>query len=560
MLAKSDFFTGAFPAAYGNALSGVFDINLRIGNTEKREYAFQFGVLGTDLTIEGPFTKNYKGSYLLNYRFSTLTLLNQITDITQGSIPTFQDLSFKTFFPISDKSSLSIWGIGGLSKDVSDEDNNGIIVKNENFESNTLMTGATFSHLFNTKNSLETRVSFSGNTNAYFNSKVDINSGDSRVRKDDFRNNAIRFNSVFTKKFNARTTLETGAVYSYIFGNFDTTEKINTIENTLIKQEEDGYMLQAFAQMNHRFNTNIRVNFGVHGTHFSLNNNTVIEPRVGFEWKLTPKHTFTAGFGIHSRRMTLNQYFIEVLDNNGNIFTPNTTIDLMRATHYIIGYDWRIIKNGHLKIEAYFQDLNKLAVAKDINNTDAVVNGELIEEELVDTGKGQNYGLELTFEKFFSKQYYFLLTSSLFDSKYRAFNGKWFDSRYNFNYTFNLVGGKEFTLGKEKNNTLGVNIKLLSNGGKRGTPLDLTIFNQTGQFRIDQSLRNTTQFDEYFRIDTSIYFRLNRKRTAHIFSLDLQNVTNHQNVASQFLNPITGKLSTDYQLGIIPIINYKIEF
>ena len=55
MLGNSDFYTGAFAPEYGNALSGVFDMKLRNGNNEQREYSATLSVLGTDLTAEGPF-------------------------------------------------------------------------------------------------------------------------------------------------------------------------------------------------------------------------------------------------------------------------------------------------------------------------------------------------------------------------------------------------------------------------------------------------------------------------------------------------------------------------
>ena len=70
VLANSDFFTGAFPAEYGNALSGVFDLSMRNGNSEKREYALQLGVMGVQAALEGPIRKGSEASYLFNYRYS----------------------------------------------------------------------------------------------------------------------------------------------------------------------------------------------------------------------------------------------------------------------------------------------------------------------------------------------------------------------------------------------------------------------------------------------------------------------------------------------------------
>ncbi len=75
LLSNSDFSTGAFAPEYGNALSGVFDLKLRKGNNEQWEHTVQAGILGLDLATEGPFSRKYKGSYLVNYRYSTLSIL-----------------------------------------------------------------------------------------------------------------------------------------------------------------------------------------------------------------------------------------------------------------------------------------------------------------------------------------------------------------------------------------------------------------------------------------------------------------------------------------------------
>jgi hypothetical protein len=64
LLSNSDFVTAAFAAEYGNALSGVFDLRLRKGNNEKREYTLQAGVLGLNAAMEGPFSKNTKARIL----------------------------------------------------------------------------------------------------------------------------------------------------------------------------------------------------------------------------------------------------------------------------------------------------------------------------------------------------------------------------------------------------------------------------------------------------------------------------------------------------------------
>lgn len=559
MLGKSDFFTGAFPATYGNALSGVFDINLRNGNNEKGEYAFQIGVLGADLTAEGPFSKTYSGSYLINYRYSTIALLNQIVDVTPGSTPTFQDVSMKFNFPLGTKTNLSLWGIGGISDEDEDPEIEGDFSSEEIFESKTYMTGLTLSHFLKNNDKLEARLSYSGNASDFIFEGRNTDTGDTFGDSDILRNSAIRISADYTKKFSAKTTVNAGAIASFLNYDVQTTATLNDQTAELVKENGKGTMAQGYVQAKYRFNNAVSTTFGFHSTYFSVNKDFVVEPRLGLEWKVNPKHTLSAGFGIHSRRMPLNQYFINIPDGNG-FRTPNTEVDLMQAVHYIIGHDWRIIKNGHLKIEVYYQDLNKVAIVKNPNFTASYLNGQFIPAELTDSGDGRNYGVELTFEKFFSQQYYFLSTASLYDTKYRAADGNWYDSAYNYNYTFNIVGGKEFTVGKKQNNTIGINAKTLLNGGKRATPIDQDFFEETGEVILDQSLRNTIELDSYYRLDASIYFRLNRPKAAHRISIDFQNITNRLNVDNIFYDGVTGAIETSYQLELVPFINYRIEF
>ncbi|MEX0313523.1 MAG: TonB-dependent receptor [Allomuricauda sp.] len=562
MLGNSDFFTGAFPAEYGNATSGVFDIKLRNGNSENTEYAFQFGVLGTDLAVEGPFSKNYKGSYLVNYRYSTLTILNNIIEVSEGSVPTFQDLAFKVNLPLGDKTSFSAWGMGGISEDNQDnaEQVNPTVIEDEVFESKTYMGGLNLKHFFNPNTSLDMALSYSGNRSDYIFFLDNTTNTDFYRERDILRNNAIRISTNLNQKFNAKTTLKTGIVYSRLSYDVLTDETRDTDTDVLVNADGNGTFLQFFSQAKYRFNEKFSTTFGLHASSFSVNNDFVLEPRGGIEYKISPKHTLSAGVGLHSRRMPLNQYFIEISDNQGNVTTPNTNLDLMRAAHYVLGYDWRIIKNGHLKVEVYYQDLNKVAISATPGFTNSFLNGRFIEAELVDSGKGRNYGLELTLEKFFSNQYYFLVTSSLFDSQYRAGDGNWYNSRYNANYTFNVVGGKEFKMGKNNNNIFGINAKLLWNGGKRDTPVDLDFFDQTGRVRLLQNQRNTVELDDYWRIDTSFSYRINRPKVAHVISLDIQNLTNRLNVDEVSFNPLTRTTETEYQLELLPLLNYRIEF
>ena len=117
-LDNSDFMSGAFPADYGNATAGVFDLKMRTGNNEKYEFLGMVRFNGFELGAEGPFTKKKKNaSFMVNYRYSTLAVFKYIgLDFGTGSaVPQYQDVTFKVDLPTKKAGKFSIWGIGGLS-------------------------------------------------------------------------------------------------------------------------------------------------------------------------------------------------------------------------------------------------------------------------------------------------------------------------------------------------------------------------------------------------------------------------------------------------------------
>ncbi len=117
-LSNSDFFTGAFPAEYGNALSGAFDLKMRNGNDDKYEFTLQAGFNGLEAGAEGPVIKKNGSSFLFNYRYSMLLLVDKIIGteaLSVSAVPFYHDFSIKLNFPGRKHGKFSITGIGGIS-------------------------------------------------------------------------------------------------------------------------------------------------------------------------------------------------------------------------------------------------------------------------------------------------------------------------------------------------------------------------------------------------------------------------------------------------------------
>ncbi len=572
MLDNSDFYTGAFPAEYGNALSGIFDIRLRNGNNEKREYAFQAGVLGVDFAAEGPFKAGSKASFLVNYRYSTLAMLNKIgVKIAGDAAPDFQDLAYKIRIPTKKAGVFSIWGTGGLSRQnaLAERDPQKWVNYYDQFDdvfsANMGATGISHMLFLGREDYLETSLTFSGNRNSIAFDSISADLESFPVYHQRMQYDAVRLSTVYNRKLSNRHTTRTGVILSRL--GYDAwaegqNQNKDFIYARLLEQRGNTYMVQGYSQWKYRLSETLTLNSGLHAQYFGLNGNASLEPRLGLKWQLAPGKSLSTGAGLHSRHEALSTYFTEQRQNSDTPVLPNRNLGFTRAAHYVLAYDQLLREDLRLKVETYYQQLYNVPVGSgenrgfsSLNHTDGFTTDSLVNE-----GKGRNYGVELTLEKFFTNNFYYLFTGSLYNSKYTAGDGIERDTRFNGNYIANFLAGKEFKVGKSGKNLIGTNIKLLWAGGNRYTPINAEQSRERGfaVYRQDQLFGE--QADAYFRTDLRISYRKNNPKASYILSLDLQNATNRLNVYSQYYDRTTREVKTRYQSGLVPILNYRIEF
>lgn len=567
MMTTSDFFTGAFPSEYGNALSGVFDINLRKGNNDKREYAFQLGVLGTDFALEGPFKKNYAGSYLINYRYSTLSMLNKIgIKIVGDAVPVFQDLTYNFYFPTKKMGNFSLFGIGGNSR-VKESWGDSSNRWDNNF--NVWMGVSGLSHTYILKNNsfIKTIITANYAANSYIENKYDsLNHFMYREYEQKFANTSFRFSSSYHKKINAFHFLKAGIVVSQL--NFDLFSSIYNQDlnqnETFIDRNGNSAYSQAFVSWKFRPNEKLTFQSGVHALYFHLNKNYSIEPRAGMKWDIAPRHQLSFGLGIHSRVEDLTVYFAQKHLPNHQIAYPNKQLDFTKAFHAVMGYHFSITENLRLKPEIYYQYLFNVPIIDLPNSSFSGLNYSdgFTTDSLVNKGTGRNIGLDITLERFFSQSWFFMLTGSLYNSTYIAGDGIERNTRFNGNYATTVVGGKEFFLKSKKGskNILAFSSRMNYSGGRRYTPIKLEESNAAGYAIYDEAKIFELQQKPYFRIDFQLSYKRNKKNTTRTWKIDAQNITNRQNIYGQYYDSKAKSIRTSYQMGFIPVISYKIEF
>jgi hypothetical protein len=269
------------------------------------------------------------------------------------------------------------------------------------------------------------------------------------------------------------------------------------------------------------------------------------------------------GYGLHSQLQPIGIYFVRSYADDGTYATPNKKLQLSKAHHFVAGYDWNMNSFTHLKTEVYYQHLFNVPISNDPTSTYSILNAVdgYGQQVLVNKGLGKNYGLELTLEQYMHNNMYYLLSVSLYESKYKAPNGDWYDTYFNTNYASSFTMGKEWTLSeKRKRRIIGCNIKSLFVGGLRYTPIDLPASIAAGDVKYKEKETFTKQNPAYYRLDIRVSCKRNFNKITTTLALDIQNTTNHQNVGGQYFDNKTGEVKYWYQAGLIPILSYRVEF
>ncbi|HZI26052.1 MAG TPA: TonB-dependent receptor [Chryseolinea sp.] len=569
MLANSEFYTGAFAPEFGNALSGVFDMRLRNGNNERREYSFSLGILGTDASIEGPFVKGGGSSYLVNYRYSTLSLLNNMGLVDFDGIPKYQDLSFKINVPTASFGTFSFFGLGGKSnikEEEFEDDTEEKLLEEGNYKAHMGVIGVTQNWSLGSKTYVQNSLSISENGSGFLGYKP--NEQNELTQNDDMQldKNSFKAATTFNHKFNAQHNVQAGLIYTRhsfdFYSNYFDEETSQFVSEQDMKGTADHY--QGFVSWKYRPWKDVSVVSGFHVEKISMNDDISVEPRASVKWQFHPHQALTAGFGIHGKMESLTNYYSIVTADDGSTSMPNKSLDLSKARHYILGYENKLTSNLFLKVEAYYQQLYNIPIENKAGSSYSLINQMegFTDRALVNEGTGRNMGVEITLERYFADNYYFLITASVFDSKYKAMDGVERNTLFNGNYVGNILVGKEWNLNskKQKNKVIGINAKISSLGARRYTPINLDASIAQGETVFYEDQAFSKQGDNVFIANFAVSYRIDNKRISQELKLDIQNATNNSAELGYYYNENKGKIESFDQLPLLPVVMYTIHF
>ena len=567
VLANSDFLTGAMPAEYGNALSGAFDMKMRVGNNTKYEHAIQVGTLGVDFASEGPLGKNTKASYLVNYRYSFLEIAKKLHAINmENETLDYQDLSFKINMPTKKVGTFAVWFTGLIDNyenkvpDVSEWET--LWDMNDSWSrQRNCAVGLNHSYRFRSGGSLHSSVAYTG---AYRKLGVnDYNAEMNMMPEMDGRNSQwnVIISTQHQHKFSSRYTMQNGFEHQHL--DFHTwMDYIHETGGPLYRMyDSEGNTGLTRLYTNHKVALSSRLSTvaGVNVMWFNLNNQWLVEPRISLQYKTSPSSTLSVAYAMNSRKETTDTYFV-LMDGK----YPNNDLRLTRSHHISASFAQRLGENAMLKIEPYWQWLFDVPV--ELGTTYSILNHRKFFQDraLVNEGAGRNYGIDLTLERYLKDGLYGMITATLFKSEYRDAQGQWHHSRHDRRYITNILGGKEWMIGKAKKNVFSINGRLTMMGGDRYTPIPEGITFDEVMKRPDKSIPEEEGMNPFTKqkgmnvgYAFSVKYTINKRRTAHHFILEYLQMKTFQ---GQTFDLKTHEIVDKYTSLTFPNIAYRVEF
>lgn len=212
-----------------------------------------------------------------------------------------------------------------------------------------------------------------------------------------------------------------------------------------------------------------------------------------------------------------------------------------------------------LKIEPYYQELYDVPVVDATSLS--LINYQwdmYFTEALNNSGTGTNRGVDITFERYMKNGLYYMFTASVFDSKYRGGDGIEYNTSFNRNFVFNLLGGKEWAI--KGKNSFSINGKVAYMGGNRFTPANesASVVNET--VVLNENKAYEWQEKNKLFVDLAFSYRINNNDVAHVLMLQAKNVL-MQSEMFGWAYDFEQRQVVEHGLTMVyPYFSYRLEF
>lgn len=553
MLDETSFYSGHIPAKYGNFTSGVLDMSLRDGNAQKHEFTAQASLLGLDFAAEGPLNKSGTSSFLANYRYSTVGLLSQLGVSFGGEKITFQDFSFH-LRQAGTWGALSFFGLGGASSNVFrarpqpewevDKDRFDIDYKSKmgglgvRFDRHlgklNLAAGATLS------GNDETRHSSSYATPEYPLQESDYAS--SRTLVSTFAG--------ISGGLSKAVSMDAGLMVNLYADELFSEESLPNIPVTTLADANANFaLLQPYAQLTGRVGRFV-LEAGGRYLYSTYAGNQSLDYRGSVTYALSPGMSLSFVGGQVSQMLQPGVYLI---DGNGSLgFLHKSFAELAHTMRF---EKWKIISTG------YYQSYRDVPVQPVSNFSILNMMDGVAPQNLQANGNGNNTGVTVHAERSFLSAFYVLTGGSLYKSTYADAQGLEHSTRFDGRYSLQVTLGHERAWeSSSARKAFGVHTRFLVLGGLRETPIDELLSRSLGTTVHNFTSPYSMSLKDYFRMDLRLSWRKDKPGYTRTIGIDVQNVTGFKNEGYSYFDTFQNQIRMQYQVGIIPVLVYRVDF
>ena len=528
LIREVNFYTGAFPADKGNALSSVLDFKLRDGDMERNSLKATLGASEVSLASNGHIGK--KTSYLVSVRQSYLQFLFDMLDLP--FLPTFTDAQFKLKTRFNEQNELTVLGLGGidnmrLNTKADSEDNEYILSYLPKIKQETFTVGAVYRHYAGAHvQSAVVSHSYLNNRNTKYR-RNDESHPDNlmlRLRSTEQENSTTFRNWKINLGVNLDYSQYTNTTFQRVYTNQPQTFDYHTYLGIL---RWGLFGTINYTSMDDRFTASLGLRADASDYSSTMKNlSDQLSPRLSLSYQLAD-HWFASGnAGLYYQ---LPAYTALGFKNNNGTFANKYNLRYMKVSEGSLGISWRKGDTFEASVEGFYKDYDKipLSVADGIplnckGNDYGVVGNEL----LTSTAQGRSYGAEILVKWLIAKKLNLASSFTLFKSEYRNDKeSEYIASAWDNRYIFNLRG----TYNLPHQWSFGMKVSCI--GGAPYTPYDETksslvsAWDAQGKAYYDYSKYNKERLPAFAQVDVRVDKTFYLKHCMLGFYLDLQNIT-----------------------------------
>ncbi len=581
-----NFYSGAFPANRGNALSSVLEFTQVDGNTEKTKYRASVGASDMALTLDGPISKNT--SYIFSARRSYLQFL--FKGLGLPFLPTYTDFQFKSRTRIDSKNEIIVIGLGAIdqfslnTKANETADQRYILNYLPVNEQWNYTLGVVYKHY--RENSYDTWVlsrNMLNNRSYKFRNNIEADSLKTYDYSSFEAESKLRFEHNFQSdegfKINFGGNFEYARYYNSTFRLLFTGNPIQYETNF------DIFRWGLFSQVSKSFiNERLSLSLGLRTDANNYSNEMLnllkqISPRFSASYSFLPK--WTANFSISRYFQSPSYTSLGFRDETGVLVNKKNRITYIQSDHLVSGFDFLPNPQSKISIEGFYKWYKNYPFS--VTDSIALASkgadyGTFGDEEILSKSKGRAYGLEFLYQNKNLIGLNLILSYTFVRSEFEKNNKTFMPTAWDNKHILNITATREF----KRNWDLGLKWRYV--GGAPYTPFDLersglvSAWNAQGKAYLDYSRYNQLRSGPFHQLDIRVDKQYFFNKWSLRFYLDIQNLYNFKSQEPDKLIPAEDeygvvlppagdppryeltKIESDGSGTILPTIGIIIEF